>query len=319
MIEKKRALTWGDLFQIGTLYDLDISQWQAQTKVIPQDEGYETGEINTSRHLGHWTLILPIRLKAINHYAYEARKLLEESSLNFPLVDGAKYVPAYKRQEVENIFNKIKKDFNKEVKKLIENYNKYKIEARKEIIKNLEKINEGNKNKDKIIDEALKRIDQHYPDIISLERKFDIDWKTFAFQAPIDQAVANDMEKEGKSVRKSLKEMMEQHRKQFLETVNEFYKLVQNNSNIKIHGKTINKAKKVCQQTKDLNIFDDIELERAINKFAIFLQKIEENNITKDDIVPLNEINKSLNEDIEKSLKRAENNLREAGQRKLRF
>jgi len=251
-------LTFADLFSQGSLCDLDISEFAGLTRTRPEDLGITRSEaIRAALTFGHERLVSKDYLKPIRTVAHEARKLLDENSIPFPLVQGSRYIPKAKRDQIDKQLQKLSGQFSAEVQKFCEGYEAHKKEM---LVKIREALSQAARNTD-AVNSAMQRIEAQYPSVAGAHSKFSLRWKWFSISPPQDGTLADG---ESNAVEECLESMVNRLRAEVDEKMTDVLTLVAKGG--KLTQKTYNSAKSVCDKIESLNIFGDKKLSEAINK-----------------------------------------------------
>ncbi len=308
------ALTWSALFSQGTLIDTDISQHRFQVRILPEDIGIpDSSALKDAIDPGHNKLISKEYLDPINQVIYKIKKTVDLNSLCFPLVEGARYIPLARRDEVLTQLREHKSEFNSCVEKLITDY-----EAAKE--KQIPKIKEALRQyvsskpleeQETIIQNAMQRVISKYPTAEEVRRKFCVSWKAFSISAPVDQKTAEALEEETKDVRDVVHEMIASLREELVKKIDDVLKVAQSHENLP--STTQESVESVLTRLEGMNILGDSALNTAIRQMRSIVGSGNMTNISQE----LVGLRSELEDSAEEAKKAAEDKLTSMGKRSL--
>lgn len=195
------------LFNDGSLVDIDISMWTGEKRLQPEDLGIPKDSISKTFTLGSKKLLPKEVRSKFKNIDYEARKLLVSKSVSFPF-GGARFVPKKALVEFVQEIDKLQQKFQKLVDDLVANFNKYKLDIRAEYVAaahkaydRLKQLKGFDKTRDEYINEFLARVDSFYPKAEEVRSKYSIDYHVFQVALPdITQASYEDIVSEQKKI-----------------------------------------------------------------------------------------------------------------------
>jgi len=252
------SVTFADLFSQGSLCDLDVSTWAGLARVKPTDLGIpKTAAVAKALTFGHERLVAKSMLDPIRRHETDARKLLDENSIPFPLVQGSRYIPKARRTEIEAKLEELRGKFNAAVETFAAGYEAHRTEMRgtlRKAITDAAKDAAG-------IDGTMARLEGLYPSQEGVKNLFSMSWRFFSIAPPQDGTLADG---ETNAVEEAIEDMIKRLREEVAEKMTDMLALVARGG--KLTQKTYNSAKAVCDRLESLNIFGDAGLAEAINK-----------------------------------------------------
>jgi len=194
-------MSFQNIFTDGVLVDLDIRKWTGERSLQPEDLGLKKEQLPKTFRLGQKSLIPKEVIHNFTHIDYLARKLLTDMS--FPFAFGnARFVPKKIFKEFVDELNKLSVHFQAQVTDLCDNYEKYKLEVRPDYVKaahsafaRFSKFDEDfESDKDEFINAFLDRVDNFYPPVETLSRRFSLNYVVFQMAMPdLSQAGIEDV------------------------------------------------------------------------------------------------------------------------------
>jgi len=280
------------LWDEGIIVYLEIRGWTAKRQLTASDLGLKDEDLDKELiYLGRKSLIDRKVMSQFKALEAQARKFLDSRSFNFlPSGRGAKFVPYTVFQEILEGLRGYQADYKVLVDDLIKDYDKLReeitpryVEAAKQAYKRLQpECSEA-----KYVEDFLGRLQQYYPNVMELERKFGFDWHIgrFTFPADTEQELAEDrqvstVEKARNLAMREAKSAADQEMTKFLNDVatemrTRTYEVVatlaerlgqppDGDGKIALREQSLNTLRNFIQQFKQLNFLKDSELEKAL-------------------------------------------------------
>jgi hypothetical protein len=302
-------LTWDSVFLAGSLIDLDVGIWSGLTRLKPEDLGIaETPEVKAALQLGHERLIPKEALEEIFRIVWRARTNVELVSLRFTAVQGARFVPVQKREQLEQDLLGFQADFNEAVQNFLSEYEKHKAEMRPLIETALRQAAKSPQD----AEIGIARILNSYPSIEALQNKFKFCWRAFGISVPKDGAKGGIIA-ETEDAREVVLNMVRQLREEATEKLTSVLQLLIRGG--KFTSKTVNSVSEVCKRLKSLNFFQDEQLEAALNQAMSILSGEPGQSM----ITGLAQVGQSLKQESDENFKKIEESLIGLGKRKITF
>lgn len=210
-------MPFNSIFSKAVLIDIEVCKWTGEKQLKPEDLGINGKTLPKAFKLGRKSLVDPTILKKIVHEENRARRLLLRLSYPFPMGNFS-YVPKQAVEEFVTEFEDIKQKFMATVRDLIDNFDKYKLEMRGDFLKAAktayerlvkadhaaihEKDEKGNPteiiiSESQFVNRFLDRIEQAYPTVEAIEKKYDMSYFAFQMELPdLCEATIDDIAEE---------------------------------------------------------------------------------------------------------------------------
>ena len=295
MVKSSQDLKWSDLFSFGNLITITISMCYFKVVKLLSDFDIESDSENRkSGTNGHWYVIPEEYRIKLQNFGYRFRRLVDSYSVSFPLVEGGRFIPDKSVPDLMTELEQLKTDFYAEIDNICIDYD-YLVEQQIPAIESEIKKIVGNQYHD--CSEAINRIKSCIPTKNELRSKFNVRHNLFAFQAPINQDVAETLEKEGDSVKSAIGELIENAKKPLIDKVNTLLELVKKNNKKSFNTKSINAGIRDCEKFMRQNVFNDPFISKSINQLRYLLEQVKadiENGETEEFQLGLTELKQSL-------------------------
>ena len=185
-----------NIFRNGILVSVNVSYWSGAKMLTAEDLGLKDTDIANAFSLGRKMLIPRNIIRKFRAIDCKARLTVERNSFKFP-IGNARFVPKRKFPKVLEKLEGCKEEYTNTVTSLIINYEKYRAEmipiykeaAEKAFDKQLPTTHEFSiesleTEKEKFIEEFLKRIDKFYPAPETLSSRFSLNWDVYEITLP---------------------------------------------------------------------------------------------------------------------------------------
>jgi hypothetical protein len=268
----------------------------------------DTPEVRKALNMAHVRLVEKEAIDDIRRTVQEARTFIDSNSIPFPLVAGAKFIPASRRPDVEAKLTELKSVFKASVVLFIIDYEKHRAEMEPIIEKALKEAAKGED-----YEKGLKRVLSLYPPQHAIRHKFHFDWVAMAVSAPLDGAVSDEVEKASGQVSDAVRSMVGSLRDRVTEKLGEIIDLIVRGG--KFTAKTVNAAKRAIQNARRLNILNDSTLENALKQFEGVLVAYDGKS---EDPSNFEAIRENLQKDYDKAVEEATERLMSLGERTVR-
>lgn len=272
-----------DLYKAGVIADYSCSSWGSASKLTPQDLGL-THVNNELIKLGKKKLLKKEHREKIDQVDSEAYRFLNRNSFQFPF-GNSRFVPFNRLPEVLKKMEEFKIEHKAACEEFFKQYPKNRAEMISEYEKAFDEIlNQHNDvsdaEKKEMRRRLLDRLEELYPTIERLRRKFGMEFVIFEVEAPsfkelgteeaLDKAkLSAEMEEEyrkrvNEKINIFLEEAVSKLKNMVLETTSHMLKRI-NEGNVSL--KTVNSFKKFADEFKNLN-FVDYDIEGALRKLS---------------------------------------------------
>lgn len=315
-------LKWNDLFAAGTLIGFSVHLWRARIRLTPEDLGIEkTEEVQKALSFGCHRLIPAEAMVTINAVVASFQKDIQEHSLTFPLLQGARYVPDNQVKPLQKKLDLRVREFSIAVNEFLEDYEK----NMNEMLTTIEQALGKAAKSPEAAASAFSRIIREYPAKEKVIEKFGLEWTFFNISLPTSQAAAQSAKNALPQVSKAVNSMIEQLRSELSEKVSTLLSLAQRakdgkRTNVLKDGggfrdRSKQSALAVLQKVDRLNFFGDAVLTEQTNALRRLLESSDMDMISKD----LDKVKDTLEQDIQSASEAAEKRLTGLGKRKIQM
>lgn len=306
------GLSWNQLFANGSIVDLNTSIWTAKTKIKPEDLGIEdTREVQEALALGQHRLAPKYCFEAIREASRGAARAIDNYSLNFAMIKGARYVPDANIETLMNQLIALKLDFTSAVEEFLNKYDEMKAVQLPIIREALKKA-----AKTELIGAvAYQRIEEEYPSADQVRNKFSLKWSVYAVQGAKSQAALAAITQETHEVRSVVSSMVGQLRKELTDKVTSVLTIT--NKVGKLTNRSIESAMSVLDKVESLNILEDEVLANQVTRLRETLTSVDPEEESVGLSAELEGIKNELESSAEQAVIDAEAALTGLGRRKL--
>jgi len=309
------GLTYSDLFSFGNVAWVSISECQLRIQKILLDFGIEDDESTKMAGTeGHWYIVSREETGKITSIQNRIRKILEIYSVPFPLVPNGRFIPDSNFKEFMQVLEEQKKLYFKAVDYLIERYDDLRKAQRPVIERQIRKV----AGEDFDCSYALNRIETSAPTADQLRNKFNVREFVSAFQVPINEEVANKIEKEGDQVSDAIDKLIEGAMNPLKEKIVYLLELVSKNNRKSFTKKVINAGLRDCDMFDRKNVFGDKVITKAVSQLRTLLNQISidiKNDDTEEFRLGLTALQSTLGEQTTKKVSKRVT--RKIGSRKI--
>ena len=258
---KKADTSKESIWVSGILLDLNIFWWKGYIQLTATDIDKQQDEIPDIYRLGKKRMLKSDVFVPFQTLESQARVELNNSSYNF-IVDKVRFIPYNQLDEVINMFNVIKEEFDLNRDLFVSSYEQNKSEFL-------------NKYPD-----VAEKIIGNYPKIQDLYYKFDFSWKMLELSLPRDvSTIALSEQRKGFLVEQYAKgrenlnsqlddwvlQVSRQMRKTIITTCENMQKTLLD-GNI-IRPSTLSKARETIERVKEMNFIGDEEIDNILTQF----------------------------------------------------
>ena len=305
-------LSWNSLFANGSIVALTISEWRARTKIKAADLGIDDTEaVREALSLGQHRLAPKDAFDDITDAARGAKRSIDHFSLNFALIQGARYVPD---NNIELLMERLvgyRTQFDNAVEAFIEKYDEMKAE---QLPKIREALIEAAKTEEAAAN-AYERILSEYPTAEQVRDKFRLRWSVYAVQGAKSNAALEALGSEAEEVKSVVSSMVGQLRNELTDKLESIITIATKGG--RLSDRSIDSALELFDRLEGLNILEDQSLAENINMARNLLESVEDKTVKKGFTEELTSIKKELVKSQEQAVKDAESALIGLGRRKL--
>jgi hypothetical protein len=314
-------LTWNDLFVHGTLIKYSTHLWRARIQLKPEDLGIEvTNDVAKALSFGVYRLAPSSAFETINAVVHRWEKDIKEYSLEFPLLEGVRYVPDDQVQELKRKLDLHLRDFNNETKEFLQQYERM---LREQIVVLDKAIFDVTKSRE-MTESAISRITLAYPSQSQIESKFGLEWDFFTIAVPASKNAATTAKNAVPQIKKVVTSMVEQLRSELATKVSDLLELARGNRDGKGRatragfGESTKKSTlAVLEKMERLNFLND----EVISEQTRLVRNLLEQDISEFDAVisGLDKAKSELAHSIAEAAKEAEDKLSGLGNRRIKI
>jgi len=268
------TLSWSDLFNNGSIVALNTSLWRARIKLRAVDLGIEvTKEVRDVLSFGTYRLAPAKAFDDILEPARRARGMIDDSSVNFGLIRGARFVPADKLPDLIMNLEGQKTAYYAAVESFLTNYDTMRDMTLPTLWSALCAAAKTTDDATR----AYERIQQEYPAREEVAQLFALSWSVYAISAPKNAAVAGAVETEASEVKGIVSEMVKELHGEVSTRLQEVIDLIAKGG--RLSEKTLNSTRAVLDRVDSLNIFGDQELSRLTRAVRGIFDGADPNNL----------------------------------------
>lgn len=260
------ALTWNDLFARGSIVDFNAGQWRARATLKIEDLGIEgTDEVKKAFSMGCHRLAPKGAFKEINRLINAAYDDVQNFSMPFRLIRGARYVPQDRLPELLAKLEAYKLAFATEVAAFIAQYEGMKLE----MLPVLRTALQSAAKTPEAAATAIARLAQEYPDPREVAARFRLEWNVYAIQGPQNAVAASALAAEESQVREAVHEMVERLRLDMAEKLETVMAIAARGGTIP--DASIKSARELVARLEGMNILGDRTLADGLKKFRAII------------------------------------------------
>jgi len=316
------GITWGDLFSQGTLIKYSVHLWRARIQLKPEDLGIDqTEDIQKALSFGCHRLAPAEAFDEINTAVNGWKRDIEDHSLSFPLLEGVRYVPDKEVKTLQQKLDGWVRKFNHAVENFIAQYD----EMMGSMLPVIEQaLNAAAKTPEAAV-AALSRVTREYPPAEKIRTKFGIEWDFFTITLPSSTQAARTAKASAPQIQKVVSSMIEELRMELATKVNTLLTLAQkakdgtSRSREGLGEKSRKSALIVLEKVERLNILGDPIIAEQTRVLRQLLESTDGESDFNRVIRDLNQVQSTLETDIQTAAAAAEKKLTGLGNRKLRI
>lgn len=318
-MEQERKLSWGSIFQAGSVVDLDVKIWTAKLGIKPQDLGIlNSPEVAKAISLGCYRLAPKESFDKVREVAARARRAVEYSSFHFAFIRGARFTPEPKLGKLLAELSFCKGEFGE----VADEYCFQEYEGnRVEMLPIIRKACSDASKDPEVVEAAFSRILSLYPTKEEVRKKFSMSWTIYAIKGAQTLAAAEVAGQETENVKSIVRDMVLQLREEVSDRVGAVMGAFAKGA--KIPKKTIDATRETIKRVDEMNIFNDRELSDQIRKLSLIVDRAENyepilKGVPDGGIIgELASIQVSIEQSVEEAVQAAEESLTGLGKRKL--
>jgi hypothetical protein len=287
------------VMQAGCICDLKISYYPGQVKLSPGDLGLKEEDLPEELYsLGKKRLIPRERVNRFKRIESRARRILADTSWEFPATSCGRFVVAtYIDETNERLYEK-KKDFIAEMRLFFEEYpelrQKRLVEWRDHLVELAGTMKMTAKKRNEFVGNGLQHLESLYPTCDGLARKFQFRWDWYSIAFPSGESYTwsdqrADIRKEAmqkykayaeRSVANFLESLVSDLREEATRTVEIFSDLLaEKKDSTDIHHKQLQSMRDFIDRFERMNFVGDASVARSLDRLRATLpDKVSELN-----------------------------------------
>ena len=313
------TITWNDIFTQGTLIDFSVHMWRARIQLTAKDLGIDqTDEVTQALSFGCHRLAPAKAFKEVNKQQRLWLSAIEEHSLNFPLLKGVRYVPDDQVVQLQEKLERYQRYFNQAVQDFIYDYKN----IQEEMIPILKSALREAAKDELSAENAIARVISEYPSPMKIQEKFGLEWNFFTISLPTSKEAVDTAKSAVPQIQKVMESMIVELRKELSEKVEALLSITSRVKEGKARTKegfgerSLTSALSVLEKVERLNVMNDPILSQQTRALKSLLNSSEgmELSAVADE---LDNVKKSLKEDVKVAAAKAEQRLTGLGKRKL--
>lgn len=307
-----QALNWNALFAAGQIVKLQTKKWTAHTKLKPQDVGIDDIEaVAAVMSLGRVRLLPTSAFRDINSAILEAKDSIADSSINFAMIKGARYIPESNMERLGPKLIQSKNRFLEAVEVLCNSY----AEAREAHAPLVRQALEAAKSSDAALEMAYSRVMATYPTTTEVRNKFHMSWSFFGISGARSRAAIAALSDEQTEVKSIVSGMVTELRSEVQTKVEQLLKAATRGG--KLNKKTLEGARAMVDKLETLNILGDATLATQLQALRMTFEGMETEKMDEEFSANLNAIKAELEATADQAILDVEASLTATGRRKL--
>jgi hypothetical protein len=305
--------TWNDLFLTGSVVDLQCSLWRARTKIKPSDLGIEdTDAVHAALSLGCHRLAPAEAFEAIHEQVAAARRAVDNHSLPFGLIRGARYVPDTALPKLLGELRARRDQFTEAVAAFVRGYDAMLAEHMPTAVAALRAAARS----PEAAEATIRRLRDEYPTAEEVAEKFSLGWNVYAISGARSAMAQSLLDQEVGAVKGIVRDMVVQLREEVRAKVADVLGLVERGG--KLQDRSLEAAIAVIDRVEGLNVLGDYDLTRQLGALRAALQSIEAGKrVTDAAVTSLEGVKTALEKNVEAAVAAAEERLCGLGRRQI--
>lgn len=305
-------LNWNALFANGSIIDLETKKWGANTKLKPSDLGVDDTEaVKQALSLGRVRLMPANSFRAVNQAIRDAKNAIEDASINFGMIRGARYIPDKNMETLRPKLIAAKNDFFEAIDQFC---NTYQAQREKQLPIIRQALESSGASKD-TISNAFKRVNAAYPTVTEVRAKFLLTWDVYTIQGAKSRAALAAVTEETGRIQSVVSGMVNELRTEVQKTVAQLLKAAAKGG--KLRKNTLESSYKMIERLETLNVLGDTVLAQQLQGLKATFAQMDKNQMDDIFIAGLEEVKTELEESGEAAIREVEANLTGVGRRKF--
>jgi hypothetical protein len=282
--ESNNEISWAqklssDIFKHGVLINVTISKWEAKLTQTEEDQQVLGVDIDNTIYTPGFKYLIPGKTMAkFSVYRTRLSQILDRSCYRVPGLKGSRFVPRDFYPNLKNFLEAEKERFNKDVESFKDEY---------PILKDSQ-INKFNEK----YPEYSGYMDQFYPSANQIVRKFNYSWTIYSWAQTEITEIAMDAKNDlAEKAAQLVYQAGMQIREHIVKATQDVVSVIQNGrknsrgQNIRIHS--ITNFTKRLNELKQINLFNDPDVEKTINNACEAVSRVSNWNKNDSDALDL--------------------------------
>lgn len=307
-----QPLNWNILFENGSIVDLNTSIWAARTAIKLSDLGIQDSEdVQKVLSLGCHRLAPKKSFEKVREAAAAAKRSIENHSINFSMIRGARYVPD---KAIPKLLEELKTHgaaFSAARAEFLASYEQIKAEQMPVIQRALQNASPT----PEIAQNAYLRVCSEYPSIEDVTARFDLTWSVYAIQGAKSKDAMDAIKTETDSVKDVVKDMIAQLRNELRDKLSDLLALTERGGTLK--KVSLEAANTLLDRLDSMNILGDKVLADQVKAMRTAIATVNRDEVSQGFKDGLSGIKKELESSIEQAVAEAEATLTSVGKRKM--
>lgn len=312
MTTQTPKLSWSALFHNGSVVSLSISLWRARAKILASDLGIEdTAEVKAALSLGCHRLAPSKAFDDILAIAREAQKVIDQLSMNFGLIKGARFIPEKNIALLTERLSELKGQFYVAVEAFRDGYDP----MRQQQLPILKLALVEAAGSLEVANRAYDRLVAEYPSAAEVITKFSFAYSLYTVTSAKSAEAQKFAQQETDEVKSIVADMVKQLRDETSETLKSVISLATKGG--KLNKRTIESAQATIERIKGLNILGDTVLGDQLAAVEKALGLVDRSEVTTGFVTGLSQIQSTLETSLADAIAEAEQALTGVGHRAI--
>jgi len=297
-----KQLSWDDLFLQGSIINLTSSRWTARLTMTPADLGIEpSAEVTKALALGAHRLAPLEAFKDITAAHSKAVKIVQQNTLCFPLVHGARYAPTSKVEAILRLLREARAEHDAAVDAFVDSYQTIKDQMLDVLSVALREAAKT----DAAADAAMERIRRAYPTSTEVKAAFSLSWSVYAVTGARSAGTTEAIESETSSVRSTIAAMVREMREETTAKIAAVQKCIANGG--ALTQRTIDSAIAALDRVDAINVLGDDKLTVQTAALRALLRTVQAGEDVKpEEVKALDAIKAAIQADTAAAIEAAE-------------
>jgi hypothetical protein len=241
-------MEWSDLFQSGSVVDLNVGYWRARVKITPEDLGIpNTDNVRAALNLGSHRLAPAEAFDGLHWAAGLATTAINKYTIPFALIRGARFVPNASLALLRGELEAARAAFGKAADAFVEKYD----DTRTSMEPVLREALQAAAHSPEAAEVALMRLRSKYPTAQDVRRSFKLRWDVYVLASPTAKEAREEARAATEQVRSVVREMVESLRNEVRDKVANLVRIVSKGG--RLGDASIAAANRVIERVREMN------------------------------------------------------------------